>query len=109
MGADWTSDFRACNSVEEYLLGECLDGACGHNALTWGNPAFLESIRESGAAEGETEGAAAAWVAPHEADGWELAELPDVSRWMLSKFASDTPDCVCHSAAVSFRRAAART
>ena len=83
------------------------DGACGHNFATWGNPAFAE-----GAAGGGGGGDAAAHVAapvpPHEADGWAVEELPDASRWMLSRFASDEDECVCHSAAVAFRRVVAR-
>ena len=105
MGVDFTSDFRRellaqCtgkggtrrNLGEYLLLGEVYDGACGHNWHTWGNPAFRAE---------EEEGVV---LAPHERDGWEAVELPDVSRWMLSRFASDVEQCVCHSAAVSFRR-----
>ena len=37
-------------------------------------------------------------------DGWHGMELEDVSKWMVSRFASDVEECVCHSAAVSFSR-----
>ena len=80
-----------CGTGEYLLLGEAYDGACGHNFETWGNPAF--------APEGHT------GPAPHVADGWEARELADVSRWMLSRFASDVHDCECSSCAVAFVRA----
>jgi hypothetical protein len=35
---DWTSAFRQCASVREYVLvGEIDDGACGHPWKTWGH------------------------------------------------------------------------
>ena len=104
MGVDWSADFRrelvaectgrglARRNLGEYiLLGEVYDGACGHNWHTWGNPAFCEP-------EGATE------EAPYKRDGWHVMELEDVSKWMVSRFASDVEECVCHSAAVSFSR-----
>lgn len=90
MATDWTAAFRACPSVEEYLLlGECFDGACGHNWLTWGN---LASAPNDCA------------VPPFVADGWRIEEIPAISRWMLSRFASDVEDCEWNSCAVSFRK-----
>ena len=101
MGMDWSARFRATPSVGEYvLLGEVYDGACGHNWHTWGNAAF----REPPHSVHDARDGPAAPPAPHEVDGWCLEELPDVSRWMLSRFASDAADCVCLSAAVAFRR-----
>ena len=39
MNTDWTSIFRQNHGVDEYILiGECDDGQCGDNYLTWGNP-----------------------------------------------------------------------
>ena len=96
MGIDWSTDFRACRSVGEYmLLGEAYDGAAGHNWATWGNPAFAPD------SEGGGEGGG---VAPYLRDGWSAVEAGDVSRWMLSRFASDTHDCERNSSAVAFRR-----
>ena len=99
MGVDWTADFRACGSVGEYiLLGECYDGAAGHNWHTWGNPAFASPRAEQPDPGGVGE------VAPYEADGWVAEELIGVSRWMLSRFASDVADCECNSSAIAFLR-----
>ena len=60
MGVDWTAAIRATPSVQEYVLvGEADDGCCGHNWLTWGNPAFQ--------AQG---GGTCAGVPPYVAEGW---------------------------------------
>ena len=46
MGEDWTKEFRD-GGVDEYILiGECDDGNCGHNWLTWGNKAYYLSNPE---------------------------------------------------------------
>lgn len=96
MDVDWTRDYRICPSVEEYiLLGECYDGSVGHNWHTWGNPAYRP--------EGES-GDEEAAVPPYVKDGWDHSELGDVSRWMLSRFASDVAECEWSSSAISFRR-----
>lgn len=102
MGVDWTADFRACESVSEYvLLGECYDGAAGHNWLTWGNPAFAPPrVTQLGQGDASHD----VDVAPYAADGWVAEELRDVSRWMLSRFSSDVADCECNSSAIAFRR-----
>ena len=97
MGVDWSQAFRRCPTVGEYvLLGEFYDGACGHNWKTWGNPAFCNAFCDG---DGD-----APSLPPHATDGWSTEELPDVSRWMLSRFASDEEGDVCHSAAIAFRR-----
>lgn len=97
MGADWTADFRACGSVREYLLlGECVDGACGHNFLTWGNAAF--------ATDESTDDDAAHTLPPSARDGWARREIVEISRWQLSRFAADVEDCEYNSCCVSFRR-----
>jgi|Transcript_4357 hypothetical protein len=94
MGIDWTSDFRKCGSVAEYiLLGEAFDGSCGENWETWGNAAFAPLIA---AAEGSR-------MPPHEADGWDAVELEPVSRWMLSRFDGTSGDDANSTCAVSFR------
>ena len=70
------------------MLGEVYDGACGHNWHTWGNPAFCES-------EGATE------EAPYKR-GWMACDgAGRCFKWMVSRFASDVEECVCHSAAVT--------
>ena len=100
-GHDWTADFRKPQSsihapgesgvgmVEEYILiGECDDGTCGHNFLTWGNP---------DAYEGEDSIPAA----PYAEDGYQRVELEDLSLMQISRF-----DCKrsSESKTVSFRR-----
>jgi len=101
MGVDWTATFRSCASVREYvLLGELFDGACGHNWLTWGNAAFREGHDKG---HDEVQGHAVE-TPPHERDGWTMREVPEVSRWQLSRFASDTSDCEFNSYCVSVRR-----
>ena len=40
LGQDWTEAFRACPSVDEYILiGEADSGVCGRLRETWGAPA----------------------------------------------------------------------
>ncbi|KAL7494428.1 hypothetical protein ACHAWT_006598 [Skeletonema menzelii] len=100
-GHDWTADFRKPQSsihapgesglgiVDEYILiGECDDGTCGHNFLTWGNPDAYES--EDGVP-----------VAPYAEDGYQRIELEDLSLLQISRF-----DCKrsSESKTVSFRR-----
>ena len=100
-GHDWTADFRKPQSsihapgesgvgmVEEYILiGECDDGTCGHNFLTWGNP---------DAYEGEDSIPAA----PYAEDGYQRVELEDLSLMQISRF-----DCKrsSESKTVTFRR-----
>jgi hypothetical protein len=112
MGVDWSKAFRDCPSVGEYLLlGEVFDGATGNNYETWGNPAFAPPHDESnrGRDSSGTKAAATSTSPPHECDGWELVEVESVSRWMVSRFASDTADCECASAAIAFRRRTLRS
>lgn len=104
-GHDWTADFRMPQSsihapgesgvgiVDEYILiGECDDGTCGHNFLTWGNPDAYESIdgRECSVP-----------VAPYAEDGYQRVDLEDLSLLQISRF-----DCKrsSESKTVSFRR-----
>lgn len=99
MGVDWTAAFRRCDSLQQYiLLGEAFDGAAGHNWYTWGNPAFAPAEARGEEARGQE------LEPPYAADGWVAEELCEVSRWMLSRFASDAADCECNSSAIAFRR-----
>ena len=100
---DFTADFRRPQSsinapgesgigiVDEYILiGECDDGSCGHNYLTWANPdALPESERGS------------TFIAPYTEDGYHRVDLEDLSRLQISRF-----DCKrsSESKTVSFRR-----
>ncbi|GBG24724.1 Hypothetical Protein FCC1311_009422 [Hondaea fermentalgiana] len=90
MDTDWSSEFRKCSSVQEYVLvGEADFGACGHNWLTWGNAEFRE--------EGKHES-----TAPFLAEGWSRVDLPDISRWQMQRYDSD--HYAGNSITVSFRR-----
>ena len=107
MGYDWTANFRSCDSVEEYLLlGECLDGACGHNWLTWGNPEYHDDFGPPHKTVDGLEGARVEPSAPHAVDRWQMEEVSYVSKWQLSRFASDVADCDWNSYCISFRRGA---
>ena len=92
MGEDWTADFRACDSVQEYLLiGEADCGCCGDNWCTFGNPGYAPATE------------VAAGVPPYERDGFSKHYLDDVSRYCLERF-----DSVAYgggsSQVVAFRR-----
>ncbi|KAK1749301.1 hypothetical protein QTG54_001240 [Skeletonema marinoi] len=104
---DWTADFRKHQSsihapgesglgiVDEYILiGECDDGTCGHNYLTWGNPDAYES---------EDGNESSVPVVPYVEDGYQRIELEDLSLLQISRF-----DCKrsSESKTVSFRRGA---
>lgn len=105
-GQDWTGDFRKPSSslfapgelggegiVEEYILiGECDDGTCGDNWLTWGN---------ADAYECEDGNKKPVRVAPYAEDGYERVDLEELSRLQVSRF-----DCKrsSESKTVSFRR-----
>ena len=59
--------------AEEYvLIGDVDDGTCGHNWLTWGNPVL-------GTDDGDD-------VPPHVADGYERADLRNLSALQFSRF-----------------------
>lgn len=79
-GRDWTADFRRCEMCEEYVLIGPANMTSGHEWLTWG-----------------ARGGRAGELPPYEADGWELHEVPEVSRWQLSR--SDVGDLVTASMA----------
>ncbi|CAM9225441.1 unnamed protein product [Phaeothamnion confervicola] len=98
MDDDWTAAFRRTPSVCEYVLvGETDDGCCGHNWLTWGNPAFSARVKpKRGSAEGV---AAAAGQLPY----WPFQRTDLVAAGVqLSRY-----DCEAYSGnsrTVSFRR-----
>jgi hypothetical protein len=106
-GHDWTADFRKPQSsihapgesgvgiVDEYILiGECDDGTCGHNFLTWGNPNAYES------GDGNESSVP---LPPYAQDGYQRIDLEDLSLLQISRF-----DCKrsSESKTVSFRRGA---
>ncbi|MFA4846036.1 MAG: hypothetical protein WC654_05755 [Patescibacteria group bacterium] len=89
-GSDFTDDFRAAESVDEYILiGETDDGNCGDAWRTWG-------ISDSPFHEG------AGKVAPYLADGFERKDLDDVSKQQICR--TDELGEYFHSKTVSFRR-----
>jgi hypothetical protein len=74
---DCTSDFRAAESVDEYILiGEADGGCCGDEWQTWGqNWTFDEEERERRENQ----------PAPYEADGFEKVYQNDLSDLQLSR------------------------
>ena len=91
MGEDWTADFRACESVQEYVLvGEADCGCCGDHWRTFGNAAHAPAGFEEGVAP------------PHEQDGFTKVYLDGVSRYCLERF--DSAHYGGNSRAVAFRR-----
>lgn len=64
---DWTADFRAEKSVQEYILiGETDDGCCGDKWRTWGNKRSLDE-KERRLRENQ--------LPPYKADGFERINL----------------------------------
>jgi hypothetical protein len=89
---DVTDDFRAGESVEEYILiGETDGGCCGDEWRTWG---------QSWSFDEEEEGKEK--VAPYIADGFERENIYDVSDHQICR--TDKPGNYYHSRTTSFRR-----
>jgi hypothetical protein len=107
MGEDWTRAFRD-SSVDEYILiGECDDGQCGDNWLSWGNPEY------DGDVDNELDFALTlndnvpcrkmVSISPpqYEVDGYTRRDLDSLLPYQFSRF-----DCALSKTAktVSFRR-----
>lgn len=83
-----TTDFRATDSVEEYILIGEVDGGCsGDGWETWGKPTSLHEKN---------------MVAPYIADGFEREDLDDISQYQIGR--TDKPRVYGNSQTVSFRR-----
>jgi hypothetical protein len=88
---DFTADFRAFESVEEYLLiGETDEGCCGDEWKTWGHT--------WGFGEDQHEGE----VAPYLSEGFARQNLDSISEHQICR--TDSPGDYRHSQTVSFRR-----
>jgi hypothetical protein len=97
MGIDWTQEFRD-NGVDEYILiGECDDGNCGHNWLTFGNDEFKDDI-DIGE---EPKAMSPRVIAPYKVDGFERRDLEKNSLLQYSRFDSRVSGS---SKTISFRR-----
>jgi len=91
-GADFTDDFRAAESVDEYILiGETDGVCCGDEWRTWGQSWSFDE-------EGEEKEK----VAPYIADGFERENLEDVSAHQICR--TDQPGQYYHSSTTSFKR-----
>ena len=89
---DVTDDFRAADSVEEYILiGETDGGCCGDKWRTWGQPWSFDE--EDGGEEK---------VAPYTADGFKRENIKDVSDHQICR--TDEPGDYRYSSTTSFRR-----
>ena len=95
MGVDWTAEIRANGADEIILIGECDDGNCGHNWLTWGNPDFQEDMESIGT-DGNDD-----LLTPYRNDNYKRFDLEDLSRWQCSRFDSSVSS---NSKTVSFRK-----
>ena len=122
MGQDWSHYFRKM-AVDEYILiGECDDGQCGDNYLTWGNhsyagdvddelelalspqnPADSESSPVTATTEKENQLLTAETTSPipYRVDGYQRQDLDNLLPYQFSRF-----DCKVSKSAktVSFRR-----
>lgn len=88
---DFTHDFRAAKSVEEYILIGPAEGGCGDMWRTWGKRATFDENRE-----GKED------VAPYIADGFEREDLEDIRDHQICRM--DEPQNYFHSSTVSFKR-----
>lgn len=87
-GNDWSQTFRDTNSCMEYVcIGDIDTGITGHVWLTWGNSHLPEDQRPK---------------APYAKDGWTRHDVPDVSRYQISRL--DKYGCWFNSTTVAFRR-----
>jgi len=88
---DYTDDFRATESVEEYLLiGETDGGCCGHEWFTWGNDWSFDEAEDQ---EKQP---------PYEAGGFERTYIKEVSENQICR--TDDLDSPHHSRTISFKR-----
>ena len=88
-GKDYTDDFRATESVEEYILiGETAGGCCGSDWNTWGYSGGDTAANEVN-------------MAPYTTDGFGLEELTDISEKQICR--TDLLECT-HSHTMSFKR-----
>jgi hypothetical protein len=89
---DVTDDFRATQSVNEYILiGETDGGCCGDEWRTWG-------LRPYNFDEEEQQEE----VIPYVADGFEREDLNEISKTQICR--TDFGGSYHHSSTVSFRR-----
>lgn len=104
MGDDWTTCFREYKVDEYILIGECDDGQCGDNWLTWGNPYYREDYEELLQGESSVIDKATATVdltPPYQQDGYERVELDYLHQFQFSRFDSRVSKT---GKTISFRR-----
>jgi len=88
-GEDATADFRAAESVKEYLLIGEEEGCCGDMWFTWGDKFGAQPEEKNK-------------PAPYEADGFDRQEIKRVSDEQICR--TDDPGMYYRSKTVSFRR-----
>lgn len=112
MNEDWTTHFHAAKVDEYILIGECDDGQCGDNFLTWGNKNlfFLYDDAEDSessplqASGDDTQPRTSSPVRrPYEVAGYRRKDLDRLAKHQFSRF-----DCKVSKMGrtVSFRRRA---
>jgi hypothetical protein len=91
---DYTADFRAAESVDEYILiGETDGGCCGDEWKTWGQKWTFDEEEEK---QRENQ------PAPYEADGFEKVYQNDLSDLQLSRI--DIFEGKSSTSTVSFKK-----
>ena len=98
MGVDWTQTIRDYGADEYILIGECDDGNCGHNWLTFGNESFRDDIVD---VEQDANDGMVSDNPPYKRDGFERFDLEDLSLLQYSRFDSKVSGT---SKTISFRK-----
>lgn len=94
MGEDWTQIIRDGGADEYILIGECDDGNCGHNWLTWGNMDYYVCKAEDELEQNLK-------LPPYARDGFERCDMEYLSEVQFSRFDSSVSSA---SKTVCFRK-----
>ncbi|GKY96302.1 hypothetical protein MPSEU_000589900 [Mayamaea pseudoterrestris] len=92
MNEDWTATFRKYGVDEYILIGECDNGQCGDNWLTWGNPAFqpIDSPADvdepSDAAVSSMKRSIPTMMKPYESQGYTRHNMNALAAFQYSRF-----------------------
>ena len=107
MGEDWTACFREYGVAEYILIGECDDGQCGENWLTWGNIHMRDDNIQNELnhlQEGKKEPFKPITATPlYKEDGYTRSDLNSVIPFQFSRYDSKVSRS---GKTISFRRKA---
>ncbi|MFA6348415.1 MAG: hypothetical protein WCX30_03215 [Candidatus Paceibacterota bacterium] len=111
-GEDFTADFRATKSVQEYILIGERAGCCGDEWLTWGIPSFNpedsmniedeDDLTDNDFDFDSEDGSDEDKVPPYIADGFDYEGIDKVSKNQIAE--TDQFNDFHHSKTSSFRR-----